>query len=317
MIHKTTLILILMFAATGLMAPAMSTEDTPPPSVMFAPFLNGMTIIHDTGEISFDTFYTMYLPDVEEYSYQEYSPSDGGELWAVISDSVGEELFRLDFYGLEDGEPYHMLTHYNVTDNRTGETAGMQDMYFEASHYSVDFFVEGEHFFHFPFTVSVVASPDPETRDDYFYLDGAWEDWSYFVYRDADPDEPLRWKVWLRDKTTDYYENYEVTAEVRRDGGGLVCTGREGVSYNLRPGWVRAEFDMIHPSDGSLFRAKDLLSNDGSYTMTLELNGELYGTWKFEISGGEFVYEGRTDRAVTDPLVFIEGGPGVFFYEKE
>jgi hypothetical protein len=323
--RNITLSLILTLTMAAFATPAMPEEDiltmyeysTPPPSLLFASFLNGMTMHAETGELTFDNLWTINLPDVEEYSYQQYSPSDGGALWASITDADDEERFRLDFYGLSDEAPYHLLTHYQLTDNSTGETTGSQSFFLDEGDYFVDFFVEGDHFFHYPFTVTLVASPDPEARDDYYVLDGDWEDWSYFVYPGADPDEALLWKVWLRDTDTDSYDNHEVHAELRRDGGGVLATGREGESYNLRPGWVRAEFEMIHPSDGSLFRAKELLANDGSYRLTLELGGELYGTWNFEIDDGQFVYEDRTDRDVTDPLVFIDGGPGVFFYERE
>jgi hypothetical protein len=83
---------------------------------------------------------------------------------------------------------------------------------------------------------------------------------------------------------------------------------------------VRYEFDMIFPmegtSGGAYFKAKDLVGTDGSYILTLQIDGELYGTWNFKISGGVFVLAGRALRASADPLTFVEGGRDAFWYGK-
>jgi hypothetical protein len=128
--------------------------------------------------------------------------------------------------------------------------------------------------------------------------------------------------MWLRttrhDKATDYRT---VDIEVTRDKDGKVmCVSRDNTSYNLPHTWTRVAFDMVNPpvktSGGAYFKARDLLAQDGGYTLEMKLDGEYHGTWKLEVKNGKFVTEGRSLRGEADPLTFIEGGRDAWWYEK-
>ena len=109
--------------------------------------------------------------------------------------------------------------------------------------------------------------------------------------------------------------------EITRDGDSkLVCVSRD-ITLSIRPEWVRYEFDMIFPkegtSGGAYFKAKDLLGTDGDYTLTMKLDDKPYGTWKFSIAGNKLQLRGRAERGKADPLTFIEGGRDAFWYCRE
>ena len=156
--------------------------------------------------------------------------------------------------------------------------------------------------------------------DDFYFLEGDWSDWGYFYYFDANPEQSIQWKIWLRNKAHESEKDYDIRLEVHSAGGELIATNRENMTFSLRAEWVRYEFDLIFPmvgtSGGAYFKAKDLLDNDGDYTLTVQLNGELYGEWQFRVSDGKFVPSGRTVRGEADSMTFIEGGTDAIWYGK-
>ena len=111
--------------------------------------------------------------------------------------------------------------------------------------------------------------------------------------------------------------------EIKRDQDGeLVCTSREHTTNSCQPKWTRLEFDMVFPAGkevphGTYFKAKDLLETDGAYTLSMKIDDQLYGTWKFAIEGGKLNYTGRTVRGKANPLTFVEGGRDAWWYAKE
>lgn len=99
----------------------------------------------------------------------------------------------------------------------------------------------------------------------------------------------------------------------------LIATARPNMSFTLRQEWNRFQFDLIEPMRGTgggrQLAAKDILV-DGDYVLRMVVNDETYGLWRFTVTGGALQPAGRTDRAESDPLTFVEGGGDAFWFGR-
>ena len=239
----------------------------------------------------------------------------------------GAELYRFDFKTQPVENPYTLLEIMGTHDLRTGQQlsgGGIQVDLDGPGQYVLDFYLPTEHFYTFPFGVEKVGSDDPFAGDDWLVTTGAWEDWGYLYIPKADPEQNLYWKMWLRRKDKGDTASLEKDVKVRVEitgPGGVVCVSRDA-TRSLGPQWVRWEYDMAYPSDGTTtwneyFKAKNILAKDGDYTLTVKLDDQVYGTWKFSVVGGKFAYKGQTVRSEANPLTFVEGGRDAWWYRKE
>jgi len=316
---KSLWITIVSFVLALTLTGSPSAADYPP-GIMYSTLLNGVTIVANSGQLYLDNIQAVFLPEPQSSDYYPYNPDTGGAVWSTISTAGGEEILRFDWYASVLKKPYWLLDSYKLTDHRTGETGNSGHFKLPSGDYTLDFFLDSGKFYTFDFTVSTVPAKDAFGGDDYWFIDGPWEDWAYFYYADAKPDQSLHFKVWLRNKEHEPSKYVTPKLKVFR-GGELVCTSREGTSFNLHPAWNRWDMDLIFPmegtSGGAYFKAKDLVGTDGSYTAKLYIDDKLYGEWAFKIEGGNFNYTGRTVRGEADPLTFIEGGRDAWWYERK
>lgn len=156
-----------------------------------------------------------------------------------------------------------------------------------------------------------------------YFLNGAWSDWAYLFYPNADPEQNLLFKVWVRHQDHSVIrKEAKIRIEViRNKDKKLLCTSRDG-SWTLPYEWTRFEFDMAFPTAfdrndlGEYFKTKHLLAVEGDYTIKMTINGALYGTWNFSVVGGKLSYTGRTERGKADRLSFIEGGRDAWWYQR-
>jgi hypothetical protein len=281
------------------------------PGLSFSSLLNGVQMLPKDGQFGLHQIQATFLPD------------DCKEGFTVLRTADGKELFQFDWRPQTLKKPYSLLDVYKATDLITGESpASQRTSLTTPGDYVLDFYLPTEHFFTFPFSVAKVGDDDPFGAGQCYVLNGAWQDWGYLFYTDAKPEQSLQWKVWLRNKGCDE-KSIKVRIEIRRDQDGeLVCTSREHTTNSCQPKWARLEFDMVFPEGkevphGTYFKAKDLLNSDGAYTLTMKIDEQLYGTWKFAVEGGKLNYTGRTLRGEADPLTFIEGGRDAWWYAKE
>jgi len=295
--------------------------DDYPPGLMFSTVLNGVKVLSDSGKFRLDGIQAVFLPDPANDAYRPYNPNDGAPLWAILSRADGTELYRLDFYAEKLKAPYWLLSSYKATKPSGDAISGSWLDLPGTGNYVLGFYLESGKFYTFPFTVALATSDDPFGDGDQYYLSGDWEDWGYFFYTGADPEQSIQFKVWLSNKGEKSETSFKPKIKVfNRNGGSLVCTSRPNRTLTIRPEWVRYEFDLIFPmegtSGGAYFKAKDLLANDGSYVLKLYFDDQIYGEWDFTIEGGKFKYSGRTVRGTADQLTFIEGGKDAFWYKK-
>jgi|GEM_PF-1085498 len=289
-----------------------------PPGLMFSTVLNGVKIHSESGLVYLDHIQAVFLPTppVKSRTIYPYDPRGGGLIWAVIKDASGRQLVRFDMTGENIKEPYWLLD----TALCQGCSEGNLGIKLAPGNYNLDFYVEGDHFYHFPFAVGVIKARDAFSSGDFYCLEGDWSDWGYLYYTDADPSKPLLWKVWLRHKIAENRgKDAKIKIEILR-GGQVICTNRPDTTYNLKPWWIRFEFDMIFPmkgtSGGAYFKAQDLVGKDGQYTLKMAVDDQPYGTWSFAVQGGKLNYTGRTVRGQADRLTFVEGGRDAWWYKK-
>lgn len=314
---RNTIITILTIGLLGGLLPGTARSADYPPGVLYSTLLKGVQL-YPGGNFSLYQIQFTFLPPAESKTVYAYNPDDGGELYALMSSS-GDNIYRFDLYAQEMDSPYWLQTGCETTDLRTGDDLGSGSIDIEPGGYKLDFYLEGERFYTFDFSVKKLGGDDP-FGDSALVLDGPWREWGYWYYYDADPTRNLQWKMWLRSDTA---ANRSVTPrlEVSRAGGGVVCVSREHTTITLRPQLTRFEFDMVFPPEkqnyGEYFKASDLLGQDGDYMLKVYLGEEHIGDWSFTIDGGKFQPEGRTLRGEADPLTFVEGGKDAFWYQRD
>ena len=287
--------------------PGPKQHDGYPPGISFSSLLNNINFHANTGKLMLNHIQATFL-------------SMDASGYIILRRAGGGEVYRWDWDvdQFRDISPYYLLGLKTITDLRTGEVVhGAQLDMTEPGDYVLDFYLPDEHFYSFPFGISKVSGDDPFASRDRWFIDGDWERWGYFHYDGADPEKPLAWKVWLRNKSAGRDRDIKPKVELRHAGGDLVCVGRD-TTQTLKPAWNRFEYGLIFPpektSGGAYFKAKDLLNRDGDYTLTLLFDDGPYAVWKFTIEGGKFKPAGRTVRGQANPLTFIEGGLDAFWY---
>ncbi|MBU0640965.1 MAG: hypothetical protein KKB50_19045 [Planctomycetes bacterium] len=281
------------------------------PGVSYSSLLEGVKLLPKDGQFGIHHIQATFVPD----------DCKGG--FVVLRTADGKELCQWDWKPDRLKKPYTLLGVTTTTDltNNQNVPSGRVPLTTPGD-YVLDFYLPTEHFYTYPFSVTKIGGDDPFGEGQCYVLKGDWRSWGYLYYSDAKPDQNLEWKVWLRhDGCAE--KDVKIAVEISRDQDGeLVCTGREGTTYSLKPDWVRYAFDMVFPKGkevphGTYFKAKDLLNTDGAYTLTMKIDGESYGVWKFVIEGNKLKYKGRAVRGEAAPLTFIEGGRDAWWYGKE
>jgi hypothetical protein len=295
---------------------AISSAETNQPGFGFATLLNGIQLDHATGELWLNNFQPTFLPPNLDYGYN----STGSKLYAILNDSTDTQVARIDLWAEQLESPYWLVSSYTVVADGNREDMGRVKL--DSGDYSMDFFLDGDLFYKFPFSVDTVDSGDPFSGGTYYFLDGDWSNWGYLLYAEKNPEESLMWKVWLRNKAVEDEKDVHVDIQLTRDSNGaVVCVNHPETEWTLTPEWVRCDFEMALPAGqdeyGAYFKAKDLLADDGSYTISMNIDDEPYGIWHFNVENGELNYSGRTVRYIADAMTFIEGGRDAWWYEKE
>ncbi|MFP3903944.1 MAG: hypothetical protein ACLFWB_06860 [Armatimonadota bacterium] len=272
-----------------------------PPGLMFSTVLNGMKMLPNNGHFHLHHVQAVFLPDAQGTSIYAYNPDDGGALWGVLSTADGQELYRYDFYTQKLKEPYWLLNSYKASNLETGENLGSSARVpLEPGDYVLDFHLDSGKFYTVSFAVSKIEQGGGFSTDTAYFLDGPWEHWSYLYYRDADASQQLQWKIWLREKAAKRSNETVKPAVTLSRGGTVIATSRPYTNITPRQDWMRQEFSLIHPmqgtSGGAMFLASSLLGTDGQYELKLALDEKPYDTWRFSVQNGKLVPHPRTNR---------------------
>ena len=303
--RMTRLVAITFIAA----AAAVTAHAQYQPSVMYASLLTNISLIEKTGK--FDLGNQIQVVFVKE--------NQKGTI--VVRKADGTALYRQEWHAETIREPYYLVSQQTPVNSQTGETA--YEMKLDPGEYALDFLLEDTKFYTFPFSVKKNAPSDPFAGGPYYTLEGDWQDWAYLFNVDANPDQNLDFKVFLRHTDPNKREKeFKVDVRIVRDKDKkLMCGGPGGLTtFTLNHTWIRYAIMMSHPEGkakyGEYFKARDLLAVDGDYTITMDMNGSVAGVWKLSVKNGAFAYAGRTVRGVADPLTFIEGGKDAWWYKR-
>ena len=305
--RKSCIGILLILATALLIMPVSVKTANYPPAVMFASLLNNMEYRSDGSFDLGNQMQAVFLPA-------------GTNGYVLLKKADGAGLCKISFTMEAIKPPFTLFSFLEKTNLKTGEHEYAYIKLEEPGNYLLDFYSGDTLFYKFPFSISKVSSSDPYAGGDIYLIDGAWSNWGYLFYSDANPENSITWKMWLNNKGHGE-KDIKVRIEVVRDKDKkLVCTSRGDVTYSVLPKWNRFEFDLISPmegtSGGAYFKAKDLLAVDGAYTLTVKVDDKVYGVWKFSIAGNKLVLTGQADRGKADPITFIEGGKDAFWYKK-
>jgi hypothetical protein len=277
------------------------------PGLLHAALLNGVQVDPDTGVFGVGTLQAVNLPEPPESGYQAGVDNPAQQLWALLKTREGTPVARVDFGAEKWKAPLWLLSCSKVT------AAGADEAKLAPGEYVLDFHLASGKFYSFPFAVKLVAGK--------YLTYGDWNSWGYLLYAEGDPANALIWKIWLRLQETGGRAGVETKIVVVRDDTGKpFATSRPDTKQWLKDAWVRYEFDLIEPmqgtSGGGYLKGSDLLAHDGTYTLKMTVNGAAYGTWKLKVAGGRLVPSGRADRETATPLTFVYGGGDAFWYSS-
>jgi hypothetical protein len=301
---------VVLFLTAGSGPARAFPEETP--GFLHSTVLNGVLVFPKTGAFRLHHLQAMYLPEPPGGTYEAGTQDPARKLWAVLATAEGVEVARLDFTVEKLKAPMWLLSYYTIA---APDGAAMNDEpKLGAGDYRLEFHLPGGVFYTFAFSVKEVGGKHLTIGD--------WNSWAYLFYANADPQNALVWKVWLRRQETGNREGIQTRVEVVREKGSkLVATSRPDTRQYLDDKWVRYEFDLIHPmqgtSGGAYMKAADLLAQDGKYKLKMSIDGAPYGTWSFEVAGGKLRLAGRADRETADPLTCVRGGGDAFWYQSE
>lgn len=314
---------VLAFAVVMLLAAPICIVAQPaemPPGIMWNSLLASTVVYSNTGNFShtgFERLTAVFLPTAQSNNEYPYNPDDGGKFWAVLSNSAGAQLARYDFWAQQRPAPYWVVDDAWVTDLTTNERAYTGQIPLPPGDYTLDYFLDSGRFYTFSFSVNNITSDDPFNPQTFWFIEGPWRDWGAFTYPRDDPSTSIHWMTYLHNRGREASKDVSIAVAVTRDAdGAVVASTRTGTTWSLMREWRAHTFELVNPS-GTILSAAELFSRDGTYTLRMEIDGQVYGTWKFQVAGGQPQYAGRTVRGAVDQLQFVEGGPDQWWYIRE
>lgn len=282
----------------------------PPPALLYSDLLNATqtSAIWNFGRLQVNgPIRALFLPDFQtDQSIYGYNPDSGAKLAHVLR-RADETVADLQFYnGQKQQAPYWAL-HPGVPPEEP----------LAAGDYVMEWYLEGDLFYRFPFTVEVAEGDDVYNPEARYFFEGPWDDYAY-LYIPSPTSTPM-FSIWLRDKAASPgdWKEHQLNVSVVRGGKEVAYwPNPNGGAHpvDLKPWWERLDIALDHPGN-DVFYARDL--TDGTYTVTVTMDGATYGTYGFTVAGGKIQHQGRQVRSATDPLDYIEGGPERFFMKRK
>jgi hypothetical protein len=310
--RRVTLAAVSLALILGLCSGPVLAFPEETPGVLHASLLKGIAVDPADGAFSVGGLQAAYLPEAPQGAYSAHSDDPARKLWALLSTPDGVQVARLDFEAEKGPPPMWTMTANTVT--IPGQEGEGQAIKLAPGDYLLDFHLAAGKFYSFPFTVRLEGGKH--------LVSGAWNTWGYLLYANRDPESPLIWKVWLRRHEAGNREGVATRIDlVREKDGKTIATSRPDTKQWLTDAWVRYEFDLIHPmqgtSGGAFMKAADLLAEDGSYALKMSIDGAPYGIWVVQVADGKFRLAGRADRETATPLAYVYGGSDAFWYETK
>ena len=259
------------------------------PGISFWSLLGALDVGYADGRLRINKLYAVCLPEPKAPSDSNYaySPDSGGKLTTVIK-SAQDEVVNTFVWRAENISGLWELSEYKVLGGVVKQL--------DAGKYTLEFLADGALINRFPFSVATAASDDPyQPAGTRYFIDGPWSEYGNIFYQRNDPQSALRFTTWVQDRITQPKEKllpYEVQLVRARDGKVL---GRDKGELHADAQWKPLEV-YFHSGDGaasSEVKAADVLGADGAYRIRFDINGKLFGTYSFAVSGGKIPLQGR------------------------
>ena len=308
------------------------------PSIVWASLLSeGSWYFNITnGSMKLNNIEVSFLPKktksgaaVQYESYNNKIPLLRMEVWDtkanVIKNTMHYEASpaTAPFYNMEVLEGYDYKSFATLTEGS----------------YELRFWAGTKHFYTFPFEVEKQSNPDPYAPvHDFYFLKGPWQDWGRVEFG---PDGHFIFNYYLSHQTTtvvnqaqwDAKREYKYLVKLYRDGKMVAAhsldnSGKGGFEegdIQTRNGkWIKNDctlhkYPVAKPGSRDFFMKADM--KDGNYTAEVWLKSleGVESTYKygFTVKNGAIVPAPAADRALnTNPLQFVEQGPGWFYVKR-
>jgi hypothetical protein len=267
--------------------------------VSFWSLLGALDVGYADGHMRSDKLYAVCLPVPKAPSNSNfaYSPDEGGKLASVVKTADGQVLDTYVWYG-ENISGLWELSEYKVVGG-IGKTLA-------PGNYTLEFQADGTPFYRFPFSVATAPSDDPyQPPGPRYFIDGPWSEYGNVFYQRNDPESSLRFTVWVQDRDTHaQHKNKPYAAQLLRVRDGKLIGSDKG-ELQAEAHWRQLDV-LLHPEGeaNAYLKAKDVLREDGTYRVRLDVDGKPYGTYEFTVSGGKIQVQGRQLES-TDPTTRI------------
>jgi hypothetical protein len=298
------LLLFVLLTVQVVHAQPQQVSQTPcTPGISFWSLLDSVEVGYVDGRLNIGKLYAVCLPAPAKQSSSsyEYDPDAGGKLTTVIKSADGKVLGTYVWYGHNISSLWE-LSSYKVL-------GGYQSLKpLAVGNYSLEFAVNDEPFYRFPFSLAEGRNDDPyQPAGARYFIDGPWNEYGNIFYQRNDPESVLKFTTWLQgksDKDGRPMTSYELKL-VNSKTGNLVA--EDSGSFLLKPSWQKADL-LLHPAGGdknSYLKAGELLRTDGRYAFRLTVDGKPYGVYPFEVKQGRIQFQGKQIREKTDPMIMI------------
>lgn len=301
------------------------------PSIVWSSLLDGPYYNAVNGEFKWSTLDATFLPtkkkDGSEFKYPKYE-NPNPPVWMDLMDKTSGALVGTLYYeGNPQSPPFMGLNLIETIDGHMSINVS------KGGSYEAKFFVGGQHFYTFPFSIKEIANSDPYSPvPKLFFMEGEWPSWGYFELGDKDA---LIWNFYYTHQTTevpntarwDIVKLLQYKMQIKK-GNTIVGTYNQatGTGANelsdLRPKnakWT-AFSNVIYKHPKGKDKANLYLSDlaDGNYSIEMEFydgNKKIETkSFPFSVSGGKLKPDPKADRSAQyDPITFVEQGKKKFF----
>lgn len=307
------------------------------PSIAWASLLSGGSWYFNitNGQMKLNNIQVSFLPKkakdgtaVRYESYSNKTPLLRMEVWDTKANALKEtmhyeaKLATAPFYDMEVIEGYDYKSFATLTEGS----------------YELRFWAGTKYFYSFPFQVEKQSNPDPYAPvHDFYFLKGPWQDWGRVEFG---PDGHFIFNFYLTHQTTtienqarwDAKKEYKYLVKLYREGKMVAAHSipnsgsgfEEGDIQTHNGKWERSDctfhkFPVAKPGSRDFFMKADM--KDGNYTVELWLKSldgvEATHKYSFVVKNSLIVPPPQADRALnTNPLQFLEQGPGRFYVKK-
>ncbi len=291
-----------LFLALALQVPA---QDTYKPAPVFSHLLSDVSV-DDEGRFKLHSMYAYFL---------------NGEKGTLKVLREGNEIAEFSFRISPYKPPQYEILGYELVSGKNDVLGLKLEV---AGNYELVYYSGDQEFYRFPFELVVKKSSDPYNPKKLILLNGDWNDQAYLLRTSTESHGKWDFKLYVRSDDGKYNQSKSYLRLIRDADKKLVAVGSSNFRRERR--WTRQTLTLQKPgktnSSNEYYDNQELLANrdkfaDGSYTLNLFMDEQLYGAYKFTVKDGEIQPQGRQVRESTDPLRFIEGAGSAFWMKKQ